>query len=184
MRVIGAINNYLVEAMLIAFVVWGICVLVSYIRNKKICIKNWTVQYVFITYLISVLLITEAYKVFIEGIPTYFMEPNLIPFINTVTDIFYNPENSLSLIGYNILLFVPFGFLVVPSFPNYQWNFWKVLLVTVIVVLFVEVMEYCSGRCLDVDDIFINTIGSIWGYYVYSFLSKKFVRKNSSCMEN
>ena len=172
MRVIGAINHYLVPSMLIAIFIWGICFLSTYIRHKKVNIRTWGIRYVFITYLLSIFMITEAYKVFIKGIPAFLIEPNLIPFFCTVTDILTNPYASFVQIGYNFLLFIPFGFLLVISFPDYTWKFWKILLVTIIVVLLVEILEYFSGRYMDIDDIFINVCGSALGYYIYILMSK------------
>lgn len=172
MRIIGAINHYLIPAMIIASIVWGICLFISFCRHKKTTVKIWMIRYVFITYLISVLLITDAYKVLVEAFPVYFMEPNLIPFVHTVEDIFTNPIATLTLIFYNIVLFVPFGFLLVCSFPSHEWKLREILGVTVIVVLIVEVMEYLTGRYLDIDDVFINTFGSILGYYIYILIQR------------
>lgn len=120
MRVIGAINHFLLPSMLIALFIWVICFLGIYIKKKEVDIKLWGIRYIFLTYISSIFLVTDAYRVFIEGVPTFFMEPNLIPFFNTIGDILANPFDTMEQIGYNIILFIPFGFLTPISFPNYK----------------------------------------------------------------
>lgn len=63
----------------------------------------WGGRYIFLTYIASVFMVTDAYKVFVEGIPTFFMEANLIPFFNTIRDIFINICGSVfGYIIYNV----------------------------------------------------------------------------------
>ncbi len=176
MRVVGAINHFLVPSMLIALFLCGIWLLCSYVKKRKIDIKLWGIRYVFITYIAGVFMVTDAYKVFIEGFPTFFMESNLIPFFNTITDILANPLGSIEQIGYNLILFIPFGFLTVISFPDCKWKLRKMVIISFIVVLVVETLEYFSGRYMDIDDIFINICGSILGYAIYKIVNQTIYR--------
>jgi len=67
---------------------------------------------------------------------------------------------------------IPFCFLTIISFPNYRWRLKKIVIVPLIAVPAVEILEYFSGRYMDIDDIFINICGSVLGYAVYSVMYK------------
>ncbi len=71
-------------------------------------------------------------------------------------------------IGYNFILFIPFGFLIVISFPSCKWKLRKIVIITFMIVLVVEILEYLSGRYMDIDDVFINVCGSVFGYIIYN----------------
>ncbi len=81
MRVVGAINHFLLPSMLIALFVWGICFFYFCLKKREVEIKLWGIRYIFLTYISSIFMVTDAYKVFIEGVPAFFMDPNLIPFL-------------------------------------------------------------------------------------------------------
>ena len=177
MRIIGALNHYLMSSIIIGLIIF--CLLkVLEILLKKIIKKEHAecrlitciFQFIFIVYLVGVLSITGGYIVFIEGFPEFFMSANLIPVVNTIQDIIGNPPEMISQIGYNIALFVPFGFLLPYSFPNNKWNWKRVLLFSVITILIVEGLEFLSGRYFDVDDIIINGTGSLLGYGAYQII--------------
>ena len=67
----------------------------------------------------------------------------------------------------NILLFVPFGFLL----PMISKRFQNLLLITVTGFVFsagIETMQYITGRGLtEVDDVINNTVGAVVGYILY-----------------
>lgn len=169
MRIIGMINHYLVSAMMTAALIWVICLGVNLIRKKLVNVKVWIIRYVMITYLVSVFMITDAYKAFVEGIPDFFISPNFIPVYNFIMDVGSNPVETLMQAIYNIVLLIPFGVLLPPSLPEYSIRLKKVLVITVAFVVIVEVMEYLSGRYMDIDDIILNTFGSMIGYFIYCF---------------
>ena len=70
----------------------------------------------------------------------------------------------------NILLFVPFGFLL----PMVQKRFQNIFSVTLIGFLFsflIESMQFITGRGLtEIDDIITNTTGALCGYLIYAGL--------------
>ena len=142
---------------------------VNLIRKKLVNVKVWIIRYVMITYLVSVFMITDAYKAFVEGIPDFFISPNFIPVYNFIMDVGSNPVETLMQAIYNIVLLIPFGVLLPPSLPEYSIRLKKVLVITVAFVVIVEVMEYLSGRYMDIDDIILNTFGSMIGYFIYRF---------------
>ncbi len=68
----------------------------------------------------------------------------------------------------NIILFLPYGF-----FLSYFVKLKKVKIITILslfVSFIVEIIQYRIGRVFDVDDIILNVIGGIIGYYLYRII--------------
>ncbi len=88
---------------------------------------------------------------------------NVIPFKSIVDSLthfyFMVPIRN---IGGNILLFVPLGFTLLLKFSNMK--IWKVIMIGFLVSLTVELCQLMMGyRSFDVDDLILNTIGTIIG---------------------
>lgn len=80
----------------------------------------------------------------------------------------------------NILLFVPFGF-IVPLWGKKLRSFWKVIALGLLFTISIEAIQYtCSLGILDIDDIFNNTLGAAIGggiaLVLLSFKSKRSVK--------
>ena len=70
----------------------------------------------------------------------------------------------------NMLMFMPFGFFI--SYYLKSEKIWIPLFITVITSVAIEVVQLTMiGRVFDVDDIILNVIGGIFGYYIYHGLS-------------
>jgi len=70
----------------------------------------------------------------------------------------------------NILLFMPYGF-----YASYYLKLDKkrlALLLVFILSLSVECVQLLIGRCFDIDDILLNLIGGMFGYFIYRILEK------------
>ena len=103
-------------------------------------------------------------------------ETNLIPFkvlIDTYKEVFVNGYVNYFIINFlgNIIMFMPIGFFI-PLL-------WKVSNRKVIIIgfgssLFIEICQLFLTRGTDVDDLILNTIGTILGLLLYRFLYKKF----------
>ena len=68
----------------------------------------------------------------------------------------------------NILLFMPYGF-----FVSYYLKLDKkreAFGLVFVVSLAIEIVQLLIGRCFDVDDIFLNIIGGMLGYFLYRLL--------------
>ena len=68
----------------------------------------------------------------------------------------------------NILLFMPYGF-----FASYYLKLDKkrvAFILVFIVSLSIECVQLVIGRCFDVDDILLNLVGGILGYFIYRLL--------------
>ncbi|MFJ6697168.1 VanZ family protein [Streptomyces sp. NPDC091272] len=70
-------------------------------------------------------------------------------------------------VGGNVLLGVPFGVLL-PVLGARRWRFVRMLLMTVVVIVLVELAQgaIVTGRAFDVDDVIMNTAGALIGYLV------------------
>ena len=102
---------------------------------------------------------------------------NLIPFREIRRFIVYadllGPMAVISNLFGNIVIFMPFGFLV-PILGRKKRNFWFTSLLSFALSLAVEFIQLVTRTgCFDVDDIFLNTIGGMLGYLVYALVQRK-----------
>ncbi len=70
----------------------------------------------------------------------------------------------------NVILFLPYGF-----FAAYYLKLkkpWSILGLSILVSLTIETTQLLIGRVFDIDDIILNTIGGLFGFYIYHVLSK------------
>ena len=94
---------------------------------------------------------------------------NFIPFRELTRYTFGSRLFYKNIVG-NILLFMPYGF-----FASYYLKLDKKRLsffLVLVVSLSIECVQLAIGRCFDVDDILLNLIGGMIGYFVYRFLDK------------
>ena len=81
----------------------------------------------------------------------------------------------------NILMFIPFGY-----FASYYVKVEKVyinVIITFIVSLSIETIQSLIGRSFDIDDIILNIIGGVLGYFIYK-LSSKILKEYSINIKN
>lgn len=103
---------------------------------------------------------------------------NFIPFKEILR---YNITSRLffkNVLG-NMILFLPFGL-----FSSYYLKAEKInipLILTLIASVSIEVVQLCIGRVFDVDDIILNVVGGILGYYIYSIMRIIFERLPRFC---
>ena len=156
---------------------------------KKNCKKIW--KFVFLVYiLILIKLIVFKYPleylmdivrswekgVVLEGLATanfivgksirmYIKYFNKFPFWN----------GFANLVG-NILVFIPFGFLLPKAYPSCgRW--WRVGYCEVGFVMCIELFQLFSAfGAFDVDDILLNVSGSIMGYGIFAMIRKVKIR--------
>ena len=69
----------------------------------------------------------------------------------------------------NMVMFLPFGFFV--SYYLKSDNFKAPLLLTIIASISIEEVQLLIGRVFDVDDILLNILGGLVGYFLYHILS-------------
>lgn len=102
--------------------------------------------------------------VILEGL--YTANFTLFKTIRMYIDYAYKLNSFENLVG-NIVLFIPFGFLL-PLCMKQGCNFFVMLLNAFLFVLGIEVFQLFSAfGAFDVDDILLNCMGAIWGYLIY-----------------
>lgn len=78
----------------------------------------------------------------------------------------------------NIIMFAPFGFF--PALVGDRPRWWKALLTGFCVSSFIEFVQLFIGRSSDINDIILNTLGALCGFWVYlllKHLAPRFVSK-------
>ena len=93
---------------------------------------------------------------------------NFVPLI----DIVNSPVSYLKNTILNIILFVPLGFLLPTVWSEYRSGK-KILFTGLGISLIIEILQIFTFRLTDVDDLITNTVGTIFGYWLYSRFSEK-----------
>lgn len=107
-------------------------------------------------------------------------EINLVPFKNIIPEAepvheFGSLNYDSNLIG-NILIFIPFSFILIEGFKLRKFS--TIILITFIVSFTVELLQYIfKVGVADINDIILNTTGAGIGYFIYSFY-KHYIIKN------
>ena len=145
---------------LVAFVLIVVISLrIAYLFNgsKKIVIYREILNLIFIIYILCLYHLLTYQNVGYSGI-------NLVPFKEMFRYTFGSYKFMKNIVG-NIVIFLPFGF-----FTSYYLNTKKwvsPVLITLIVSLGAEGIQYYIGRIFDVDDIILNVLGGFLGYLLF-----------------
>lgn len=130
--------------------------------NKKFVFHEEFLNLLFIIY---ILLLFEL----LTGTENeYGSQFNLIPFLEIFR---YEVGSKLFIYNVfgNILLFIPFGYFV-SRFTNTKKIFY-IFIVSIITSITIELMQVQIGRSFDIDDIILNVIGGILGYFCFIAIS-------------
>ena len=106
---------------------------------------------------------------------------NLVPFSEIFRYEFGSNMFIYNVLG-NILLFIPYGYFVA-RYTNSK-SLFQIFLVSLITSFTVEFLQVKLGRSFDVDDILLNVIGGIGGYFLFRGLNSirthlpKFLQKD------
>lgn len=98
---------------------------------------------------------------------------NLQPGLSIERILLYSPDltNPIRILGGNILMFVPFGFLfpmVVAGVSNKVIAIWKITVTAIILSLFIEVNQFLfTFRVANVDDVILNCMGGLIGAMIF-----------------
>ncbi|MFQ8988592.1 MAG: VanZ family protein, partial [Intestinibacter sp.] len=79
------------------------------------------------------------------------------------------------------LLFVPFGLFVSHYIKNKKM--YPILLISVLVSCSIEFAQTKIGRTADIDDVILNTLGGVIGYFIYK-ISGTLIEKLPNFMKN
>lgn len=134
-------------------------------NKKKFVIGNEIMMLAFIVYILCLFqIVTNGDVSGVHGVNvTLFKE---LTRYQIGSRLFYR-----NIIG-NILMFIPFGF-----FTSYYLKLDKkriIFYITLVVSIFIELIQLKIGRAFDVDDIILNMVGSLLGYFLYRLMDRIF----------
>ena len=76
----------------------------------------------------------------------------------------------------NIIMLMPLGFLLPYIWKNFR-NPIKVALTGLIFSLFIESAQFPTNRLVDIDDLLMNTLGTILGFFIWKMIGNYFFNK-------
>ena len=125
--------------------------------SKKVVIYKEVLGLVFIIYILCLYYVLTYQNTGYAGV-------NFTPFKEMFRYAFGSQKFIKNILG-NIVLFIPFGF-----FTAYYLNTKRAIVPTVITLLIslcAEGIQYYIGRVFDVDDILLNVFGGFLGYLIF-----------------
>lgn len=144
--------------------------------NFNIIEKNVYV-YLFLLYITLVYMVTGIGTIYDIGRYETIIrlnEINIIPFAN----------GSIFSYILNIIMFIPFGFLVSLIWPYYN-SLKKILITSFTFSVMIEVSQLFNRRYTDINDLFMNVIGAIIGWLLYYIINKYIIKnKNDIAKKN
>ena len=164
---IWILRNSILMGIIIYILIYGVLLISK--RRKVVDIKQIISEAMLSIYTISLLKITG-----IIGMKFYFWD---------VMNGRYNlslilfEDVSLIMLFLNLLLFVPYGILLPCVFKNL--NIKKVVMIGFFTSLSIEVTQLFGGRYTEIDDLIINTLGTLVGFIIYSYTTKKQHKKRN-----
>ena len=101
---------------------------------------------------------------------------NLIPFrMFRIYGYYFRWHNFLyiiiNFIG-NMAVFIPIGLFPALLFRKAKW--YRSTLIGCAFSVFIEVSQYFVMRQTDIDDVILNTLGALWGYWLYLLMKRLF----------
>jgi glycopeptide antibiotics resistance protein len=158
-------------------------------KQKKDRTKSPLIRIAWVVFIIYCLIM--IWELFLGNYRTigieYSRSANLIPF-KTVWDYIirhesYNAEIIFINLAANIIVFIPLGFFL----PLLIKSFRKISIITAlsfVIVLLAESLQYILNvGIFDVDDLILNTLGSMLGYMIFTVVNKRLIHHHI-CDEN
>ena len=71
----------------------------------------------------------------------------------------------------NILIFIPWGFFLAVYYKENKNEKFRILIIALLTSFSIETIQLFSGRCADITDIILNTIGVLLGRFVFCYLN-------------
>ena len=168
-----------VSLYIISFLYPAIAIILLWLLSKMIYITSikkrfdWRREVVNILYFCSLMLIIgfTIFPIFVvtnpEDYPELFVRNNYIPLLSIyhLLDSDYYMVPLRNIVG-NILLFVPLGFILTLRFRQIK-SMLSVGLIGLFLSLLIEVIQLnLPTRAFDIDDMILNTLGTILGFLI------------------
>ena len=142
---------------------------IEFIQKKKIEIRilNCLCQFLWILIIVSILKITGI----IGG--SFGISSPLDSYISF--KLFEDGFNAATIL--NICLFVPYGFLPVFIFKNIYKHWWNGVILGAVFSIGIEFLQTFIGRFAQLDDVIMNTCGTLIGFLMGCLLLRMTTRK-------
>lgn len=126
-------------------------------RHKRFQLHKELIALIFIVYILCLFHVVTFQD-------NNYGESNFIPFKEIFRYNIGTTKFIKNVMG-NIVLFIPYGFLSSYYLNNKKFSVITVL--TLIVTITIETVQYYIGRVFDIDDIILNLFGSIIGFLIF-----------------
>ena len=179
------------DGIIIGSIIWLIIRALIIFRNEKyksLSIKREIIFNTFVVYCIAVVsVILPDFSMIGRGMTSIHPSINIVPFVDIINGFQHSPFSFAfktklllrNLLG-NLVLLLPLAVFLPMLWTKFRY-IKKTILVGVTVSLTIELIQLLfsflglSGRITDIDDLILNSIGVLIGYFIYS---KIFVRLN------
>lgn len=176
--------------IIIGSILWLIIRALIIFRNEKyksISIKREIIFNTFVVYCIAVVsVILPDFGMIGMGMTSIHPSINIVPFVDIINGFQHSPFSFAfklklllrNLLG-NLVLLLPLAVFLPMLWTKFRY-FKKTILVGVTVSLTIELMQLLfsflglSGRIADIDDLILNSIGVLIGYFIYSKIYVRF----------
>lgn len=101
---------------------------------------------------------------------------NLIPFRFITETWAMGTRKQVTQTIANIVMFLPLGFIFPVVFKKAR-TLWKTFVCMMCFSFFIEFVQFFIGRSADIDDLMLNTLGGVCGYFIFYIFSKLFKDK-------
>ena len=162
-----------INAFFISVIIFAVFLIIKKIIKKKISIKRSLLEFTFIWYVFTLLEVTGI--IGILSMTQYKWEWFLESF-DVIKIIIPQDGGEVAMLICNCVLFIPFGFLLPIIFQ--RMKIIRVLIISLIVILIIELLQAAGGRMLEVNDIVTNLLGTVIGYMLYKLCFELQKRKN------
>jgi len=162
-----------INAFFISVIIFAVFLIIKKIIKKKISIKRSLLEFTFIWYVFTLLEVTGI--IGILSMTQYKWEWFLESF-DVIKIIIPQDGGEVAMLICNCVLFIPFGFLLPIIFQRMKVI--RVLIISLIVILIIELLQAAGGRMLEVNDIVTNLLGTVIGYMLYKLCFELQKRKN------
>lgn len=156
--------------IIIPSAIYQIIIIKSKKNADKINKKHLVWVYIFLVYLFLCLTTAGIGSVWDIGRYESIIRTKEINFI---------PFSSEGMITYilNIIMFMPLGFLLPLIWKNMR-KLNTVVVTSLVYSFFIEICQLFNRRNTDIDDLLMNVVGAIIGFFIYKILMKLIKRKN------
>ena len=147
--------------MLVIVAVTLVTIRVAYYTHHSESFKFYKEFWTLLSVIYIIMLYQLVTKVDLNTIST---SVNLVPFKEILRYNYHSKMFLYNVVG-NIVLFIPFGF-IVASYVKPK-KVWTNLFIAIIISTTIEFVQLKIGRCFDIDDILLNSLGCVIGFLFF-----------------